>query len=305
MATKKTTKKTTTKRQSNATKSKETPTPKVEATEVDKPDTETNGNPEVTQQENKVETKPLSGMVFVIPYLKKAAAGDELKYALRSIEHSFPEANVLVVGDKEDWFSDKVTHLEHTPESDNPQVDVAQKLLLVISSGAIDNDSFILSNDDIFLLGKVGLYDIEFDKAFGVIGKGTGAKGGKYNQNAENTRKALLAKDLPVHRYGTHTPIVLNQESLTEILADYNACEDGHLVTTLYYNTCNPDQRPVQVNGGKNDPILVSVYRSDVPKDVLETALTKRKFCNVNDAGWKAVKPFMEKFYPDKSKWEA
>lgn len=265
------------------------------------PDTETNGNSETTNQEDLEETQQLQ---FVIPYLKGSAAGNELKYALRSIHASFPDAVLIVVGDKEDWFSEDVIHLEHTPESDNPQIDVAHKLLLVLASGVLTNDYFILSNDDIFLLGETDTQDIFFHKAFGELNSGVGQRGGRYNKNAENTLKALQADQLPIHRFGTHTPVALYRKELSETIGKYKADEEGHLITSLYFNSHYPGIRPVQVDGGKNDPILVSVYRSDVPVEVLEDVLVKRKFCNVNDAGWKAVEPHLSKAYPNKSKWE-
>src|SRR5690606_20629017 len=151
---------------------------------------------------------------IVIPYLASAAAGGELQYALRSLAASFPEARLIVVGDKEDWFSDEIVHLQHVPESDNPQIDVAQKLLLVLASGVIESQCFILSKDDILLLGQTSLDDIYTLKAFGELNKNVGKAGGKYNQNAENSRKALTKDKHPLHRYGTHTPVALCKHCL-------------------------------------------------------------------------------------------
>src|SRR5690606_3374506 len=104
-------------------------------------------------------------ITLVIPYLKSEAAGEELKYALRTWEANFEKkVNLVIIGDKEDWFSDDVVHIPHdghlidedcgcdNPKKiRNPQADVAHKLMTAISAGAVDGD-FILSNDDIFLL---------------------------------------------------------------------------------------------------------------------------------------------------------
>lgn len=250
---------------------------------------------------------------FVIPYLKSAAAGDELKYALRSIAYSFPQDKVIIIGDKEDWFNENIIHIPHTPESDNPQIDVVHKLLLGITSGSIDGD-FILTYDDVFLLGQTSIEDISILKAFGVLDHSTGKQGGVYNKNALNTLKALKeeanhdearkGRNFPIHKYDTHTPVILNAEVLTIIIDRFNADTVGHLIKSLYFNEIDWFHRPVQVTGGLHDPILVSVYRKDPSVEILEDAIAKRKFMNVNDAGWQAVKPYLKKLYPEKSIFE-
>lgn len=285
------------------------------------PTTETSKPEEIlTEDVSKSET-PISGEtsepeikealgdpVFVIPYLKKAAAGDELKYALRSIFYSFPNAHVVIIGDKEDYFSEEITHLQHNPETDNPQIDVAQKLILGMASGVV-NGNFILTNDDIFLLGKTFLEDIQTLKSTGVLNRDIGKQGGVYNQNAINTLNALSEVESfnpkqKIYKYGTHTPAYLNATVLAIVIERYKADEIGHLLTTLYFNDLHPGARPTIVDGGKNDPILASIYRQSVPEDILENAISTRKFMNVNDDGYKLVEPYLKKIFPDKSKFE-
>ncbi|WP_312139492.1 hypothetical protein [Sphingobacterium sp.] len=253
---------------------------------------------------------------LVIPYLKSEASGEELKFALRSIEkHLKTDVTVVIVGDKEDWFSPEIVHIPHEPylikeDCDcpapsmvkNPQADVTHKLFTAIASGVVTGN-FILSNDDIFLLGPTLLSDIEVLKAFGTLDKGDKV-GGTYNQNAKRTANALEKNNLPIHRYGTHTPMFLNAEELIEVIEKYNALDKGYLLTSLYFNEKYPDARPLQVDGTAKDPILGSAYRSDIPKDVLEIAFKTRKFLNCDSKGWTAVKPFLELAFPHPSNYE-
>src|SRR5690606_11872695 len=85
----------------------------------------------------------------------------------------------------------------------NPQADVTHKIFTAIAAGAIQGD-FIISNDDIYLLGTTYREDIAALKAFGLLDKG-GKSGGIYSQNVKRTAKALEENGLPIHRYGTHT----------------------------------------------------------------------------------------------------
>lgn len=255
---------------------------------------------------------------LLIPYLKSEAAGDELKYAMRNWDKNFRgKLRVVIVGDREDWFSEDIVHIPHevhTIDEDcgcdnpnkirNPQADVAHKLLTAIASGEITGD-FILSNDDIFILGDTTLADISYLRVFGTLEKGTGKDGGLYQENAVRTAHLLKSKGLPTYRYGTHTPVLLNADLLAEVIKEYNATERGTLLTSLYFNHHYPDARGmVSVTGNKDCTILASVYRANPDLKVLNQALKRRKFVNCNAAGWKALKPIFEAEYPDKSRFE-
>lgn len=287
--------------------------------ERDAPDiTETDGNEkeqDSPSDELQVTEKDYR-ITVLIPYLKSEAAGEELKYALRSWEKNFKEEiNVVVIGDKEDWFSPEVMHIPHEPHKikedcgcpnpsliRNPQADVAHKIFTAIASGVIKGD-FILSNDDIFLLGETHMSDVAFLKAFGKLDKG-GKEGGLYNQNTRRTAKVLENSDLPTHRYGTHTPMLINADKLVDVIEKYDALEKGLLLTSLYFNEVYPDARPVQVDGTIKDPILASVYRPNVEDQILKSIFANRKFMNCDAKGWKSIEKPLNIHFPDKSRFE-
>ncbi len=270
--------------------------------------------PELRGQDS--ELGDVNSLKVLIPYLKSEAEGEELKYALRALQQNLKEKiSIVIIGDKEDWFSPEIIHIPHEAhlikeECDcpvpsmvrNPQADVTHKIFTAIAAGVIKGD-FILSNDDIFLLGETHLYDIQALKAYGLLDRG-GKEGGSYNQNIKRTAKALEEYGLPLHRYGAHIPVLLNAEVLSEIIEKYNATQRGFLLTSLYFNEIFPEARPIQVSGNANDSILASAYRSDIPKDLLEEVFRSRKFLNCNSKGWSAIKPFLEKAFPNPSSYE-
>ena len=65
-------------------------------------------------------------------------------------------------------MSDVVTVIEHECMSDNPQIDVLEKLKLAIAADEI-TDKFIWSNDDIYLVAPVMLAHIEVPKNKGIL----------------------------------------------------------------------------------------------------------------------------------------
>lgn len=269
----------------------------------------------VEDSDSQSETK--QPITILIPYLKSEAAGEELRYALRAWEQNFKQPHrIVVIGDSEPWFSPEIIHIPHTPhlvKEDcncpapsmvrNPQADVTHKIFTAIAAGEITGD-FILTNDDIYLLGATQLSDIESLKAFGSLVCPENTNLSLYHRNSNRTAKILESENLPTHRYGTHTPMVLNAEKLIEVIEKYKALDNGYLLTSLYFNEVYPDARPIQVTGGANDPILASAYRHDISAEVLKDVFRSRKFINCNSKGWKAIEPFLKNLYQSPSRFE-
>ncbi|MFE2863201.1 helix-turn-helix domain-containing protein [Sphingobacterium multivorum] len=274
------------------------------------PNGEENNSADAIQKEGQ---QPIA---VVIPYLKSEAAGEELRYTLRSwADHFLADHRIIIVGDKEDWFSPEITHIPLDPvliledcncaapaEIRNPQADVTYKILTLIASGEVTGD-FILSNDDIFLAGPTSLIDIQVLKAFGDLedhAKGTSL----FCQNSLRTKQALAKEGLSTHHYGTHTPMFVNAEILAEVIEKFNATEKGYLLTSLYFNYRFPDARPIQITGNIKDGVLASVYRDSVEPAMMWDLFQQRKFINCNSKGWLSVKNVIAKVFPQPSKYE-
>lgn len=272
-----------------------------------------NENRSSDNAENKSENK---GIAIVIPYLRSEAAGDELRYALRSwSDHFANKHHIIIVGDREDWFSPEITHIPMDPvlilEDCNcaapalirdPQADVTHKILALIAAGEIAGD-FILSNDDIFLAGQTTLPDIQSLKAYGDLedhGKGSGI----YCGNALRTKRSLLNNGSPTVHFGTHTPYYFNAEILAEIIEKYGATEKGLLLESLYYNDQFPNARPIQITGAQNDPVLASLYRDNAELALVQKVFAERKFVNCNAKGWVSVEPVVKSIFSNPSPYE-
>lgn len=305
--------KATTKKTTDETKQEATPNiagnDTGTTTAFTKADSQPSGNSEDHQP-----TQP--SITVLIPYLASAAAGEELKYALRAWEKNYEgPIKVVVVGDNEDWFSKEIIHLPlevHTIPEDcgcpnpkqirNPQADVAHKLLYAITSGAVDGE-FILTNDDIFLLGPTTLNDLKQPKILGNLADIT--KKGLYADNARRTAAMLKSAGKETLNYGTHTPMVLDSTNLADTIRGYQADEKGILLTSAYYNHHQPEPRGlIKLNGGSTGTILLSVYSDTPPTDIVLTAFKRRKYLNCNSKGWKAISWVFKQEFPDKSRFE-
>lgn len=242
--------------------------------------------------------------VIVIPYKKDSAAGDELKFAVRAWERYLPGCKIVVIGDAEPWFSPELIHIDVEPVDSNPQIDVARKMIIAIASDEIP-EKFIWSNDDIVPVSHVHLADIELPKVNGKLIVTDDQAKRIYGINKKRTIDILNEHGFPTWDYSTHTPFLFSKSRLAFIIDLYNADEEGHLVSSLYFNRETPENlRPVKITGGKDCVFAAYVYREDPPMDIVKKAFAERKYVNYNDRGYKAVKGILQEMFPEKSRFE-
>lgn len=259
---------------------------------------------EVPRENEEVSSMPEPlGITVVIPFKANAAKGNELLFAVRAWEKHLPDVRIVVIGDSMPWFSDKIIHIPHTPDSTNPQVDVAQKMMAAIASDLVPEE-FIWSNDDIYTLCPVDLADIMVLKAHGRLSK-RGALNGIYQQNSLRTVAALKKEGFTnPYDFATHTPVLLIKEYLAEVIGKFKCAEEGHLIYTLYANYWYRDHRPIITYNDGRGSIVASVYRANPDANILKEVFETRKWVNNNDNGWTAVQGYLKKLFPGKSGFE-
>ncbi|MEL5895028.1 hypothetical protein AAE250_16235 [Bacteroides sp. GD17] len=248
-------------------------------------------------------TKVQDHTTVVIPYCKEFAQGKELLFALRSWQKYVRFGiNIVVIGDREDWFSEEITFIEHHRVSDNPQVDVMEKLLLAISSPDV-TEHFIWSNDDIYLVNPISLVHIEIPK---VVGKLDSDKfSGTYAANMMCTAGLLKEAKLPTLNYGTHTPCLFEKTSLTAMFERFPELQNGgYLLSSVYYNSVSYPVHPVFLNWPTDQVLLPIVSQTPSESKVLEF-LERKVFLNNAVSGYSPwLESFLERLFPEQSDFE-
>jgi len=266
------------------------------------PSTSTN---EVSEEVEKVD-QAIAGNVgptVVIPFLAKASRGNELQFAVRAWTKHLPNCRIIVIGDAMPWFGKDIIHIPHKPTQDNPQIDVAHKLMAAIASEEVP-DFFILSNDDIYPVANLTISEIDVLKANGRL-TSRGAPGSTYAKNTENTLKALRKVGIEnPYDFATHTPVTIHKNELAETIQQFECDKVGHLIYSLYANTFFIGHRPIITDNGAGGSIVASVFRANPNLEVLGRAFDERKFINHNDAGWTAVIPFLKERFGEKCRFE-
>lgn len=249
-----------------------------------------------------LEKKAQDHTTVVIPYCKEFAQGKELLFALRSWYNNalFP-ANLVIIGDREDWFGEEVTVIEHQRTSDNPQIDTMEKLKLAIESSEV-TERFIWTNDDIYLVNRVSLAHIEIPKVLGELNPSQFK--GVYANNMSRTVMLLDKIGLPKLNYGTHTPVLFEKSKLMEMLERFPEAESGVLFSSLYFNSQAFPTHPVVLNW-KTDQFLLPVISQNPDEQKAKELLRRKVFLNNTVSGHSAwLEKFLEQMFPEPSIFE-
>jgi hypothetical protein len=264
------------------------PVQPVENTETKKAETVTSPEEIVTEStkiEQTIENKPeRPRLTVVIPYLKSAAQGDELRYAVRSIAKNFREDfNLVIVGDREDWFSDEITHLEHAAVSENPQVDVIDKLRIISGDESV-SEGFIWTYDDIYFVSPVMLADIQVLKTEGKLKAGEGNS--VYARNRNETIRVLQEKNLPLGNFATHTPYFFEKEKISELFEAVPELEnEGLLIAPLYFNSFFNRHSTVELDH-KTDCWKLRIISKNPDPALFNKYIAGKKWLNNAESGW-------------------
>ena len=167
-------------------------------------------------------------------YICKDGINEELKYSIRSVTSSFPNSNIWVVGGKPDWYIGNYIEVE---QKDSKYKNAVKNLEIICSSQEI-SESFILMNDDFYIVKKIDKIE-DFHGGF-LLDKINLYQ--KLNGNSQYTRKLsrtynklkALGFENPLD-YELHIPMIMEKEKLKTIIE----LLDQFLWRSIYGNKFN------------------------------------------------------------------
>lgn len=274
-------------------------TTKVEPEVVETASAEMSVNDQASIQANPVQNH----VTVVIPYCKEFAQGKELLFALRSWQKNVRFGiNVVVIGDREDWFSEEITFIEHRRTSDNAQIDVLAKLKVAIESPEV-TERFILTNDDIYVMNPIDLAHVALPKVTGILDPDKFK--GLYGDNLKRTKALLEKNHLPCMNYGTHTPMLFEKGLLTAMFERFPELEEGgYLLSSVYFNALPYPTQPVYLDWPTDQVLLPVVSQKPDEKKVLDL-LSRKVFMNNAVSGYSPwLENFLGKVFPEPSDFE-
>jgi len=150
-------------------------------------------------------------------YICKEGINEELKYSIRSVVESFPESNIWVVGGKPDWYVGNYIKVE---QRESKYKNAVENLKIISASDQI-SESFVLMNDDFYIIKKIEKIE-NFHGGY-LLNKINLYQ--KLNGNSQYTRKLsgtykklkALGFENPLD-YELHVPMIMEKEKLKTVL---------------------------------------------------------------------------------------
>jgi hypothetical protein len=193
-------------------------------------------------------------------YICKDGFNEELKYSIRSVVESFPDSNIWVVGGRPDWY---VGNYIQVNQVHTKYKNAAENLKKICSSSEI-SESFVLMNDDFYIIKKID--NIENYHGGYLLNKINLYQ--KINGNSNYTRKlAATYKKIiglgitdPLD-YELHIPMIMEKEKLKEVLQ----YEDKFLWRSMYGNIFNVEGKEMQdVKVYTRGPLVFKSYNLNI-----------------------------------------
>ena len=156
-------------------------------------------------------------------YICKPGDNEELRYSIRSVLYSFPDANIYVVGGKPSWYSGNYIYVD---QKHHKYANAINNLHAICDSNEI-SEEFVLMNDDFFIIKKIyridqfynGLLSTKIDKYTKITGSSM------YIKKLILTKTRLIDYGIknPLD-YELHVPMVMEKEKLKHIILKYPSC---------------------------------------------------------------------------------
>jgi hypothetical protein len=224
-------------------------------------------------------------------YICRSGDNEELRYSIRSVLNSFPEASIWVVGGKPHWYSGNYIEVN---QDKNTYTNATNNLKAICDSLEISDD-FILMNDDFFIMNKVDkiqyFYSGTLDEKILLYQELIGSS--SYVNKLIQTLNKLQRYNInqPID-YELHVPFPINKQNLHKILNK----NDKLLYRSFYGNMFD-------VGGLKIED--VKVYdRTGLIKKSFDYKKTHTDFLSTTDSSFNTLEPMLKEKFPNKSHCE-
>lgn len=224
-------------------------------------------NKDASIAEAKQEEKKLC---VVIPYSREAHWSDALLYTIRSLcAYLLADFRIVVIGDKEDWFSPELVHV---PASFSP-VNMDSVIDAVVAKVTLEekiSGEFILMMPDTFLLNPLSVHHL------------------------------MIPKVSESFKFDTGLPFMVD----VKLVVQYLTAAPDEPLTLEVCRKCSTHGRPVVVDWRRNEWLLPVVSSRPDAKKFAELA-DKRFFLRFSKEGWSEfLQAQLHEMFPLKSRYE-
>jgi hypothetical protein len=217
---------------------------------------------------------------------------EELRYSIRSVLSSFPDANIWVVGGKPDWYGGNFIKTDRVT---NKYAQVEQNLQRLVDSPNIP-ETFVLMNDDFFIVKPVSTIEYfhrgSLLSAYNDLVKHLGQPDLYANKLSKMLRaitNQFNIKD-PLS-YELHVPMPMEKSKLATLLGK------GYPMWRSFYGN--------KYSVGGTAIADVKVYAHNAYSHMsLDYSDNESSFLSTDDESFKVIQPYLHDLFPYPSKYE-
>ncbi|MAT51513.1 MAG: hypothetical protein CMK32_10060 [Porticoccaceae bacterium] len=173
---------------------------------------------------------------FVWAYYAKEAKGDELRYSIRSLLKWKPDARVILIGDKPDWYGGEFYEKPRIgPTSFQAFKDCYSKLQMA----ATIVDKFVWMMDDIYWVSDFKMYHATSPKYVRHVTQEQFYNWKPKNAWAKTRANAysyLLENSLPTYDFAGHLPQPIRSKTFLEMEDELGLLEEYRNWECIYFN---------------------------------------------------------------------
>jgi hypothetical protein len=224
-------------------------------------------------------------------YICRAGENEELRYSIRSAVKNLPHDKIWVVGGKPDWYTGNYIKVSQTRSK---YVNARNNLKTICASEDI-SDSFILMNDDFYIINKVDsvpyMYSGTLDTKIKI--REDLFTGNSYITLLKQTLSILSRRSKnPILDYELHVPMVMEKKKLSKIL------KFSGLWRSVYGNM-------FEVGGNQIRDVKVYNKTDKFYSTSYDINNLEYDYLSSNDNSFEAMKDMLlKKMFPDKSIYE-
>lgn len=231
---------------------------------------------------------------FVWTYWAGGASGDELRYSIRSVLDHHPNAKVVVVGDRPDWYAGEMLEKPRIEKTSHHAFkDCYSKIL----HAAERIEKFVWMMDDVYWINPFHM-DQAIEPKYVRHVWPERYKGWEPRNKWANTRAAaykwLFENNRPTYDYASHLPQPIVADSLLEMESSLRLMDQYMNWECLYFNTYHSANG---VDWGQKTCRIAANSREviDISKPILNHVAYRYE-------GF--VEEFLKKRFPDQSEVE-
>ena len=224
-------------------------------------------------------------------YICRNDDNEELRYSIRSAVKNLPHDKIWVVGGKPDWYTGNYIKVSQTRSK---YVNARNNLKTICASEDI-SDSFILMNDDFYIINKVPsvpyMYSGTLDAKIKI--REDLFTGNSYITLLRQTLSVLSRRSKnPILDYELHVPMVMEKKKLSKVL------KFSGLWRSVYGNM-------FEVGGNQIKDVKVYNKTDKFYTTSYDINNLEYDYLSSNDNSFEIIKDILlKKMFPDKSIYE-